>query len=162
MIALAHSARANPRDRSLPDDGATTIAGQRPGSVALVGAGPGDPELLTLRALRLLEQADVILHDNLVGEGVLALARRGAERIAVGKQAGGEGAEQERIHELLIRHALDGKRVVRLKGGDPFVFGRGGEELEALRAHGIRYEVVPGVTAGVAGPAFAGIPVTHR
>jgi uroporphyrin-III C-methyltransferase/precorrin-2 dehydrogenase/sirohydrochlorin ferrochelatase len=133
-----------------------------PGSVALVGAGPGDPGLLTLRALRLLNQADVILHDRLVSREVLALARRDAELVEVGKQAGNHRTTQQRIHELLLEHAGNGRRVVRLKGGDPFVFGRGGEELEFLRAHDIAYEVVPGITAALACAAYAGVPLTHR
>lgn len=132
------------------------------GSVALVGAGPGDAGLLTLRALRVLNEADVILHDRLVSDEVLQLVRRDAQRIEVGKQAGNHHATQDRIHELLLEHARAGKRVVRLKGGDPFVFGRGGEELEVLRAHGIDYEVVPGVTAALACAAYAGVPLTHR
>ncbi len=132
------------------------------GSVALVGAGPGDAGLLTLRGLRLLQQADVILHDRLVGAGVLELARRDAERIEVGKQGGGRSVTQEHIHALMLAHAGAGRRVVRLKGGDPFVFGRGGEELEFLRRHRIAYEVVPGVTAALACAAYAGIPLTHR
>jgi uroporphyrin-III C-methyltransferase/precorrin-2 dehydrogenase/sirohydrochlorin ferrochelatase len=132
------------------------------GTVVLVGAGPGDPGLLTLRGLRALNEADVILHDRLVGAEVLALARRDAERIEVGKQAGNHHATQEQIHRLMLEHALAGRRVVRLKGGDPFVFGRGGEELEFLRAHGIGYEVVPGITAALACAAYAGVPLTHR
>jgi len=133
-----------------------------PGSVALVGAGPGDAGLLTLRGLRLLNEADVILHDRLVSAEVLALARRDAEFIEVGKQAGKHHTTQDGIHSLMLEHARAGKRVVRLKGGDPFVFGRGGEELEMLRAHGIAYEVVPGITAALACAAYAGIPLTHR
>ncbi len=132
------------------------------GSVALVGAGPGDPGLLTLRALRLLNEADVILHDRLVSAEVLALARRDADLIEVGKQAGDHHTTQAGIHALVLEHAGAGKRVVRLKGGDPFVFGRGGEELQVLRAHGIDYEVVPGITAALACAAYAGIPLAHR
>jgi len=133
-----------------------------PGSVALVGAGPGDAGLITLRALRVLNEADVILHDRLVSPEVLDLARRDAERIEVGKEAGVHHATQDQIHALLLRNARAGRRVVRLKGGDPFVFGRGGEELEFLRAHDIDYEVVPGITAALACAAYAGIPLTHR
>ena len=118
--------------------------------------------LLTLRGLRALNEADVILHDRLVSTEVLELARRDAERIEVGKQAGKHHATQGEIHALLLEHARAGRRVVRLKGGDPFVFGRGGEELEFLRAHGIPYEVVPGVTAALACAAHAGVPLTHR
>nr|WP_211368319.1 siroheme synthase CysG [Pseudoxanthomonas gei] len=132
------------------------------GSVVLVGAGPGDPGLVTLNALRALNEADVILHDRLVSAEVLRLARRDASRIEVGKSAGRHSMSQDQIHALMLEHARQGKRVVRLKGGDPFVFGRGGEELEFLRAHGIAFEVIPGITAAVACAAYAGIPLTHR
>lgn len=133
------------------------------GSVALVGAGPGDAGLLTLRALRVLNEADVILYDRLVSQDVLALARRDALQIEVGKRVGEDhDATQQHIHRLMIEHANTDKRVVRLKGGDSFVFGRGGEELEALQAEGIAFEVVPGITAATACAAYAGIPLTHR
>jgi uroporphyrinogen III methyltransferase/synthase len=132
------------------------------GSVYLVGAGPGDPGLLTARALELIAEADTILYDRLIPAEALAGARGDAELIYVGKEGGGPSMEQAEIERLLIQHGRAGKRVVRLKGGDPFVFGRGGEEALALRAAGISFEVVPGVTAGVAAAAYAGIPVTHR
>ncbi|MCW2968511.1 MAG: cobA, partial [Solirubrobacteraceae bacterium] len=128
--------------------------------VFLVGAGPGDPGLLTLRARELLERADVVLCDNLVGPEIRALAR--GEIIDVGKVGGGAQVPQEETERLLVEHAQAGRTVVRLKGGDPFVFGRGGEEAQVCLAHGIPFEVVPGVTAGVAAPAYAGIPVTQR
>jgi uroporphyrin-III C-methyltransferase len=129
--------------------------------ISLVGAGPGDPELLTVRALRRLQAADVVVHDALVGTGVLALARPGAELIDVGKRPGAP-VPQELINELLIQLARSGRNIVRLKGGDPFVFGRGGEEALALIGAGLDFEVVPGVSSVIAAPAAAGIPVTHR
>jgi uroporphyrinogen III methyltransferase/synthase len=132
------------------------------GRVYLVGAGPGDPGLLTVRALELIAMADVILHDRLIPVAALDGARPDAELLFVGKEGGGESVPQEQTEALMVARARAGKEVVRLKGGDPFVFGRGGEEALALRAAGIPYEVVPGVTAGVAALAYAGIPVTHR
>jgi len=132
------------------------------GRVALVGAGPGDPGLLTARALELIATADVILYDRLVGPGALDGARPDAELIFVGKEGGGEAVPQERTEELMLEHARAGRSVLRLKGGDPFVFGRGGEEALRLAAAGIAFEIVPGITAGIAAPAYAGIPVTHR
>ncbi len=131
------------------------------GFVSLVGAGPGDPELLTLRALRRLRDADLVLNDALVQSDLLELAPK-AQRFYVGKRAGRHSIDQEGIHSLLIRAANRGQRVVRLKCGDPFVLGRGGEEALALEAAGVAYEIVPGVSSALAAPALAGIPVTHR
>jgi uroporphyrinogen III methyltransferase/synthase len=131
-------------------------------TVYLVGAGPGDPGLMTARALDLIAAADVIVYDRLIPPGALIGARPEALKLYAGKEGGGESVAQDEIERLLLEHGARGAAVVRLKGGDPFVFGRGGEEAEALRAAGIPFEVVPGVTAGVAAPAYAGIPVTHR
>ena len=160
--ALLRHAQPQDAEQALLDALHRDKAPSRMGSVALVGAGPGHPGLLTLQALRALNEADVILHDQLASADVLAMARRDAERIDVGKRCGGRHVPQDQIHRLMLAHAREGRRVVRLKGGDPFVFGRGGEELAFLRAHGIACEVVPGVTAAVACAAFAGIPLTHR
>ena len=134
----------------------------QPGSVWLVGAGPGDPGLLTLHALVALEQADVVLHDSLVSPDILALINPSARLEPVGKRAGRPSAKQLHISHRLVKHAAAGCRVVRLKNGDPFVFGRGGEEALALAATSIPFRVVPGITAGVAAPAYAGIPTTQR
>ncbi|MEA2424713.1 MAG: uroporphyrinogen methyltransferase / synthase, partial [Thermoleophilaceae bacterium] len=133
-----------------------------PGTVHLVGAGPGDPGLVTRRALELVRTADAIVYDRLIPPGLLAEARAGADLRYAGKEPGKPSMEQEAINSLLIELAREGKTVVRLKGGDPFVFGRGGEEAQALAAAGVPFEVVPAVTAGIAASAYAGIPVTHR
>ena len=142
--------------------GASRANRSRKAHVAIVGAGPGDPELLTLKALRRLQGADIVVYDALVGPEILSFARSDAELVYVGKQRGKHSCSQAEINALVARHAKQGRRVVRLKGGDPFVFGRGGEEVDHLAQLGISVEIVPGITAATACGAVAGIPLTHR
>ena len=132
------------------------------GKVYIVGAGPGDPELITIKAARLIRSADVILYDRLVSEETISLAKEGCKLIYVGKHPGESSTTQERINEMLVEKAQEGGSIVRLKGGDPFLFGRGGEEAQVLSREGISYEVVPGITSAISVPAYAGIPVTQR
>ena len=150
----ARDGRPGPGDGETDDTTAT-------GVVYLVGSGPGAPELMTVRARRLLDEADVVLHDKLPGPEIIDLIPE-ARREDVGKRAGGEWTPQEYTNRRMVELAREGKRVVRLKGGDPFVFGRGGEEMEHLADHGVPFEVVPGLSSAVAGPGVAGIPLTHR
>jgi uroporphyrin-III C-methyltransferase len=145
-----------------PHEDQTEKGGIGLGKVYLVGAGPGDPELITIKGVRCIREADVILYDRLINKELLAYAKPDADLIYCGKLPHYHTMKQETIHHFLVKHAAAGKVVTRLKGGDPFVYGRGGEEAEALVRHGIPFEVIPGITAGIAAPAYAGIPVTHR
>ncbi len=162
IAGLIHAGNETAAETALCQQLAEQSDGTPVGEVYLVGAGPGNPDLLTFRALRLMQQADVVVYDHLVADAVLELCRRDAERIYVGKERANHTMRQENINELLVEQAKKGRRVLRLKGGDPFIFGRGGEEIETLAENGVRFEVVPGITASSGVSAYAGIPLTHR